>query len=82
MAIGVVMVEKCLGGGTPIGGPLYGGPIKWRMFFISELGQYVEMTSEMEFLTFAHTLYCLPHHRCGYVQKRPNLGIESLVVIF
>ena len=32
------------------------GREKWRMFFILELGSCVEMTSEMEFLTFAHTL--------------------------
>ena len=32
------------------------GPEKWRMFFILELGPCVEMTSEMKFLTFAHTL--------------------------
>ena len=33
------------------------GQEKWRMFFILELGSYVEMTSEMKFLTFTHTLY-------------------------
>ena len=50
------MFEKWRGVDTPIGGPLYRDPGKWRMFFILELGPYVEMTSEMEFLTFAHTL--------------------------
>ena len=50
------MVEKWRGGGTPIGGWLCRGSGKWRMFFILELGLCVEMTSEMEFLTFAHTL--------------------------
>ena len=39
----------------PIGG-LYGDPGKMAYVFILELGPCVEMASEMEFLTFEHTL--------------------------
>ena len=56
MAIGVGLKNGEAGLRQLAGGCMEGRE-KWRMFFILELGPYVEMTSEMEFLTFAHTLY-------------------------
>ena len=58
MAIGVGLKNGEAGLRQLAGGCMEGRE-KWRMFFILELGPCVEMTSEMEFLTFAHTLYCL-----------------------
>ena len=56
MAIGVGLKNGEAGLRQLAGGCMEGRE-KWRMFFILELGPCVEMTSEMEFLTFAHTLY-------------------------
>jgi len=55
MAIGV-WLKIGEAGVRQLAGSCMEGREKWRMFFILELGPCVEMTSEMEFLTFAHTL--------------------------
>ena len=55
MAIGVGLKNGEAGVRQLAGGCMEGWG-KWRVCFVLELGPYVEMTSEMEFLTFAHTL--------------------------